>query len=267
MKITHDFHIHTGLSTCARDKENATLEKYLENAKTYGFTQMGFADHFWDDAIPGAIPWYQPQNLAHVLQLKEQLRQVKDCPAKLYFGCEVEYDPYRRDVAVTEEHAELFDFIIVPNSHTHKTMPKDLYEPYERHAEFMLQAYEDILDSQVSRYITAIAHPFQAVCCPYDYPVLMNMIRDDQYKRLFDKTAEKGIAFEINMHVFSQLTDEQICAMPQIRLFRLAKEAGCKFIFGSDAHTYKPHERYFRTEFLCDLLELKESDLAPITRL
>lgn len=273
MKIEHDFHIHTGLSSCAKDKENATLEKYLENAREYGLKKLGFADHLWDSAIKGAPRWYQPQNVDHVLPLKEKLRAAKanglldeENKIQMYFGCEAEYDYAHRDVALTEAAAEQFDFVIVPNSHTHIVMPKDYYEPHQRHADFMLQAYEDIINSKVSRYITAMAHPFQAVCCPYPYGELIDLISDDQFKRLFDQTAEKGIAFEINMAGVSRRTDEEIEKLPQIRLFRLAKECGCKFIFGSDSHDIQPHRLYHRAEFVAHLLELKESDLAEIAR-
>lgn len=267
MRITHDFHIHTGLSTCVKNKELATPEKYLENAKKYGLTQLGFSDHFWDDAIPGAISWYQPQNLNHVLQLKDELENIKGNGVEIYFGCEAEYDPYHHGVALAEAHAELFDFILVPNSHTHKMMPKELYEPYQKHADFMVQAYQEILDSPVSRYITAIAHPFDAVACPYDYGILLDLISDDQFKRLFAQTAEKGIAVEINLDRMSRLAYEQIERLPELRLFFLAKEQGCKFLFGSDSHSNKAHENYYKAEFIADLLGLCERDLHAITHL
>ena len=78
-------------------------------------------------------------------------------------------------------------------------MPRDCFEPYQKHVDYMIQAYLDIINSKVNKYITAVAHPFEAVCCPYDNEILINMISDDTFKRLFDETAEKGIAFEINV--------------------------------------------------------------------
>jgi len=270
MVIDHDFHIHTGLSSCARDKENATVKKYLENAEKYGLKKLGFADHLWDGAIEGAPRWYETQNVPHVMQLKTELERLKTerkvPEMQLYLGCEAEYDPIHHGVALTEENAELFDFVIVPNSHTHIVMPKNFYEPYQRHADFMLQAYEDILNSKVSRYITAIAHPFQAIKCPYPYGELIDLITDNQFKRLFDRTAEKGIAIEINMSGVSRRTNEEILQLPQIRLFRLAKACGCKFVFGSDSHANDRHSLYYKAEFVADLLELKTTDIAEIAR-
>ena len=172
-----------------------------------------------------------------------------------------------RDVSVTAEIAEQLDFLLIPNSHTHMTMPKDFYIPYQKHVDFMIQAYEDIINSKVSKYITAIAHPFEAVACKYDNEILINMISDDTFKRLFDKTAEKGIAYEINTGSLCMKTPGQIENSAKVRLLRLAKESGCKFIFGSDAHN---HSRFYFhkgvAQFVADILDLKEDDFVDIVK-
>ncbi len=264
MKIKHDFHIHTDLSLCAN--ETATLSNYLEIAKNLDLKKLGFADHFWDEKIDGANGFYQPQNFEHICELKKEIAKTPHDGIEIYFGCETEYDPYHRGVAITEERAEQMDFIIVPNSHTHMMMPKDFYEPYQKHVDFMIQAYEDIINSNVSRYITAMAHPFEAVCCPYPNSILIDMITDDQFKRLFDKTAEKGIAIEINVASMMKKTTDEIEKCSQIRLFRLAKECGCKFTFGSDAHSNTAHDTYHNADFVAKLLDLTENDLADIVK-
>lgn len=262
MKIRHDFHIHTELSLCA--DESATVENYLEIAESIGLTHLGFSNHFWDERIPGATPFYVPQNLSHLLRLKQELINHADSHIKLYFGCETEYDPVRRDVTITEETAQQFDFILVPNSHTHLIMPRNCYQPYQKHVDFMVQAYEDILNSSVYRYITAIAHPFEAVCCPYDYTILIDMISDDCFKRLFSQTAERGIAIEINVDSMHTKTEEEIASCSQMRMFQIAKECGCKFLFGSDAHNSKAHDSYAHADLVAGLLELDESCIPEI---
>lgn len=264
MKVTHDFHIHTNLSLCA--EKNATVEYYVRKAEEIGLTKIGFSNHFWDSAIEGANGFYRPQNWEHVKQLRVELEQVKSKTVRIYFGCEAEYDPVHHGVAMSEETAEKFDYILVPNSHTHMMMPKECYKPYQKHADFMVQAYADILNSSVSRYITAMAHPFEAVCCPYDYSILIDIISDDTFKRLFDQTAKKEIAVEINIGKFRDSKAEDIEACSQIRMFRIAKECGCKFIFGSDAHNRKRHDLYGYTDVFADILELKEHDIADIAR-
>jgi len=104
------------------------------------------------------------------------------------------------------------------------------------------------------------------VCCPYDYKILINMITDDTFKRLFDKTAEKNIAFEINVSYSKNMTPQELADDCHIRMFRIAKECGCKFTFGSDSHSSAYHDFYENASILSDILELKEDDLAEICR-
>ena len=267
MKIKHDFHIHTDLSICAN--ETATLGNYIEIANKLGLEKIGIANHFWDSKIEGRLDFYKTQDFEHILKLKPEIEKVQSDDLKIYFGCEAEYDYKHHDVAITEEVAEQLDYVLVPNSHTHATMPKEFYEPYQKHVDYMLQAYEDIINSKVSKYITAVAHPFCAVCCPYDREILLNMISDDTFKRLFDMTANKGIAFELNVDYMAKFKKsyEEIEEAAHIRMFRLAKEMGCKFIFGSDAHSTTEHKTYEQlTKAFVELLGLKETDLAGIAR-
>lgn len=266
MKITHDFHIHTHLSVCAKD--SATVEHYAEVAKNLGLKKLGFADHFWDETC--GEPWnnfYARQGLEHVKELKSELAATNFGDTKVYFGCETEYNPITQSAAITPAVAEQFDFIIVPNSHTHMMMPKELYEPYEKHKQFMIDAYNNIINSEVSKYILSMAHPFEAVCCPYPNAILMEMMSDDDYKRVFNRTAEKGIAVEVNTSGMSAWDKQTILDSENLRMFRIAKECGCKFTFGSDSHTNHGHDTYaFVCQTVSDALGLKEEDIAELVR-
>ncbi len=264
MKINHDFHIHTFLSGCG-DK-NATVDGYIENAKSLGLTKLGFANHFWDQNINGAPDWYKPQNFDNLCKIKDDLKRFENENIKLYFGCETEYDYPHRSVALTPNIAEQLDYVLVPNSHTHITMPNDFYNPYTKHKDYMTDAYYDIINSDISRYITAIAHPFEAVNCPYDNKILIEMFTDGEFKRMFSKTAEKGIAIEINVARYEKLNRDDIENYPTMRMFKIAKAMGCKFIFGSDAHRHAAHTYYKNTDFIANLLELKENDITDIAR-
>lgn len=265
MKIAHDFHIHTHLSVCAKD--SATTEHYAETAKKLGLKKLGFADHFWDETC--GEPWnnfYKRQGLAHVMELKKELAATDFGDTKIYFGCETEYNPITKSAAITPAVAEQFDFIIVPNSHTHMMMPKELYEPYEAHKQFMIDAYYDIINSEVSKYILSMAHPFSAVCCPYPNKILMEMMSDDEYKRVYDSTAEKGIAVEINVSGMKP-DKETVLASEELRMFRIAKECGCKFTFGSDSHNSAAHDDYNAVcALFAEALALGETDLAELVR-
>ena len=83
------------------------------------------------------------------------------------------------------------------------------------------------------------------------------------------KTANKEIAFEINIAYVRDCNKsfQDIEQGAQIRMFRLAKECGCKFIFGSDAHDATGHKRYDElTKVFIDLLQLKEDDILEFAR-
>lgn len=270
MNITHDLHMHTYLSFCGKDE--ATVENYLAQAETLGLQTLGFTDHVWDDAHPGMPAWYQQggrQNVPHVMQLRSRIEACRGRGVRLLHGCEAEYDYPGRTTALSMAAAEQFDFVIASSSHTGNTMPKSFYDPPRRHAEFMLQAYEDMLRSEVSRYFTAMAHPFHAVLCPYGHEPVIEAITDDEYRRIFDLTAKKGIAVEINIKCLvgyhAERTDE-LDRQPHLRMFRIARDCGCRFIFGTDCHWLDAQNVIGLAPKVADLLGLTEEDLHPIVR-
>ena len=276
MKITHDFHIHTALSLCA--SRDATASGYLETSKELGLGKIGFSDHFWDENVDSLEkrdilpkfpdPFYGKgkQDFPHVTELLPELDGLRNQGIEIFFGVEAEYDPFHKSISVSPEHAEQLDFIIVPNSHTHMMMPDAYYEPKRRHIDYMFEALEDIVASPLANHVTAIAHPFQAVCCPYGWEILMDMISDDEYKRIFDKVANKNIAVEINASSFMKHPEDEVESNKSMRLFRNAKDVGCKFIFGSDAHSHASHKKYGVVDKIAQCLELKEEDIADIAR-
>lgn len=267
MKVDHDFHIHTALSICANGHDTA-LEGYFERAKATGVTKLGFANHFWDSNIPCTVcpEFYLPQNFEHLSKLLPEIKGIEGF--ELYFGCEGEYDPVRGDVGISEETAEKFDYIIVPNSHTHMTLDGAYYEDLAKQKEILTKAFFDIVNSRVSKYITAIAHPFEVVGYSVEkHAELYDTFTDDEFKRLFDMAAERGIAYEINHDMMMWKSREQIEALPTLRLFRLAKECGCKFIFGSDAHGYEGYRDYApHCELMADLVGITEDDIAGMVK-
>ena len=262
MKITHDLHVHTHLSSCAN--ESATIEHYINKAKELGLTMIGFTDHMWDSAIVGANGWYQRQNFEHILKLKDELAHNDTNGINILFGCETEYDLAHKGVAISEEVAKKLDFLIVPNSHTHITMPKDYYTPYQKHADFMLEAFYDIMNSNVVKYITAIAHPFFAVGCPYDDRELFELISDEQFEDCFRLAKANDVALEINLACYKNKTLSELYADPSLRMYRIAKNAGCKFTIGSDSHSNTGHDNFELAYVLTSLLDLKDEDLANI---
>lgn len=268
MLIKHDFHIHTDRSLCAA--RDAYAVDYIKKAKEMGLKKIGFADHFWDETYkPLDFIFYEPQNFSHVATVLDEIKSADTDGIEVLFGCEAEYS-HEHGVGITEECAEKFDYIIVPNSHTHKTMQAEFAREQNKalHKEFMVRAYYNIINSPVSKYILSMAHPFEAVCCPYDNTILKQMITDDEFKRMFDATAKKNIAVEINIACFRKYTDENIETAEELRMFKIAKECGCKFTFGSDAHNVHDYDSYYtqKCEMMVNALEIKESDITDFVK-
>ncbi|MBQ9976037.1 MAG: hypothetical protein IJP16_05955 [Clostridia bacterium] len=279
MKITHDFHIHTRLSLCA-GPNGGTLQGYLKNAKELGLTTLGFAEHFWDAGvgfdslyIPSRngkdVPWYyKTQNFEHIYELKKEIDATDTGDVRVLFGVEGEYDPVNHGIAVTEEVAEQLDFIIVPNSHTHMMMDKALYTPLEAHRDYMVKALEEIATCPMAKYVKAIAHPFDPVTVPLDEETkILTIISDDVFKRVFTLMAEKNIAFEINTGTMSSIYRNTTETEEHERMFYLAKACGCKFSFGSDAHSEAGQLKHPEfSQKLVDLLSLTEDDIADFVK-
>lgn len=248
MQITYDIHCHTHFSVCGKD--SATIESYVRSATQLGLKTIGIADHMWDAKIPFfddmrrslfaqdgnfVTDWYKVQDMPHCKQVLREIAQTDTGDIRFLFGGEVEYCP-GIGLALTEEEAANMDFIVVPNSHTHHLMHKELYYPYEKHAKYMLNATMEICTSALKDYITTLAHPFDAVCCPHPVEYIIDTITDEQLQEAFCAAREANIAAEINTSCFLGKTDEQIRNSYMLRILTQAKKAGCKFTFGSDSH-------------------------------
>jgi histidinol phosphatase-like PHP family hydrolase len=87
---------------------------------------------------------------------------------------------------------------------------------------------------------------------------VLDAISESDMRRLFCRAAELGCGIELNHSDMSFKYEE---ADRVLRMFRIAKECGCKFYLGSDAHhpsTFESTDRIFSRAI--DLLGLEESD-------
>lgn len=277
MKITCDLHAHTHLSVCGQDC--ATIERYVETALDFGLTTIGIADHMWDAAIPytpemrvsrsageageAVVNWYKIQDMAHCRRILPEIAATDTKGVRFLFGGEVDYAK-GRGAAISEREAETLDFIIVPNSHTHHVMDKSWYEPYEKHAEFMLRATMDICTGPTRQYVTSLAHPFDAVCCPYPLWNIIDTISDAQFREVFCAAKENGIAAEINGSSFRDMTAEEIPQSAMFRVLTAARNCGCKFTFGSDSHVGDGRKELRQAALAADLLGLTDNDILVV---
>ena len=91
-----------------------------------------------------------------------------------------------------------------------------------------------------------------------EYLEVLSLIPEDKLKILFNRAAKLGVGIELNASDMNFAEDE---AEIVLRIYKTAKECGCKFYLGSDAH----HPRIFNNvkmifEKAVALLELGEDD-------
>ena len=142
MKFHHDIHTPTEISSCCSDRM-ATPENFIRAAAELGHTTFGFSNHLWDSAISGASEWYKPQNVEHVLRLKEQLPPSEEVDGiKILFGCETEFT-YEGKLCLAEENFELFDYVLLPHSHTHMKVivPREWIADEKGHAKYLMDSF------------------------------------------------------------------------------------------------------------------------------
>lgn len=237
MKISSDIHIHTALSSCARP--DATVEAYVEGAKRDGLSVLGFSDHLWDSAIPGVSGWYRPQNVEHVLQLKKELPKNGEMDGiKILFGCETEFT-HESKLCLAEENFQLFDYVLVPHSHTHMNVvvPRERIDTLEAHAKYLMDSFMMLVEHPLAHKITSIAHPFVPGTKFDIYNATQALIPSSYFYEAFAAAREVGVAIELNGSCLHDKSESGLQNCEYARIYTIAKECGCRFTYGSDSHS------------------------------
>ena len=239
-RVDHDMHIHSQLSACSSDPEQ-NVQNILQYALDNQLNTIVLTDHYWDNTVPGASNWYKPQDFDWISKSKP-LPQHESC--RFLFGCETDMDRFGV-IGVPESRFDDFDFIIIPTTHLHMpgfTRLEEDSDTVEKRAKVFIRRFEQFLGQNVPYHKIGLAH----ITCPLimpkddDYVRVLDCVSDQTFAELFAGCAEKGCGVEINVPL-RQLTDEAIresCLRP----YRIAKEQGCKFYFGSDCHHLKDFE-------------------------
>ena len=264
MKYTldHDLHIHTYLSPCSADPEQ-TAERILRYARENGLHTICLADHFWDEGLPMNSSFYRPQTLAH---LKRILPLPEESGITFLFGCETELDAAGR-IGIAPEHYDAFDFIIVPTTHMHMgeiVIKSELYRTTEQRAAAWIARIDTLLNSDLPLYKVGLAHPVTKLLVRGDevgYLALLEAIPEGEMRRVLSRAAALGVGIELN----ADCPDRNLDTV--LRVYRVARECGCKFYLGGDAH--RPHELdsvRARLGKLLAALDLDESDKMPMPK-
>ena len=128
----------------------------------------------------------------------------------------------------------------------------------ERKAALWVTRMEALLSQDLPFYKIGIAHPVCPLIWKGDrakYLATLDAIAEADMHRIFAKAARLGVGIEINMSYPDEERDTVL------RPFRIAKEEGCKFYLGSDAHHPAGLDNARKKfERVIDDLELTEED-------
>ena len=265
-QIDHDLHIHSYLSLCSNDpSENP--EAILEYGKKNGLKTLCLTDHMWDAKIPGASKWYAKQPYERI---KEILPLPQSDSVRFLFGCETDMDS-QGVIGISKETASELDFIIVPTTHMHMdgfTVRGD--EDAVERAKLWSKRFDLLLDADLPFEKVGVAHLTCSLIWRGRYLEVLRQIPVEEYHRVFEKAAKKGIGIELNFD--ARHMDAETMRL-NLLPYQIAKEEGCKFYLGSDAHhpgkpDTKEDEITLMTakenfEAIVDLLQLSEDDKIP----
>ncbi len=260
IKIDHDLHQHTFLSSCSSDPE-MTADKILEHALANAYQTICLTDHLWDNKVAGASDWYKPQDLDHI---RQALPLPQADGVRFLFGCETEYCGGSK-LGLAPESFDLFDFIVIPPNHFHMV---DFVRPAAYNtpvlvAELLQQRLEELQLLDLPWQKIGLAHlTTRLIFREGDVLEVLDLMPEERLKRIFKGFAQKGAGIELNASSFRdnwQETEEL-----SLKIYRIAKAAGCKFYFASDAHAVASLPIKEALEPVVKALGLEQKDIYQI---
>lgn len=252
----HDLHLHSFLSLCSGDAAQ-TPERMLQYAEENGLKTLCLTDHFWDEDVPRIIPFgfYDIQNYEHI---SAALPLPRRDGIRFLFGAETDLD-MNCTLGLTRECFDRFDFVIIPTTHLHMdgfTCRGD--ENTEERARLWVERLDAVLDMDIPFSKVGIAHLTCDLMNRGHNAETLDLIPDSEFRRVFARCADRGCGIELNFNSI-RIKDENKASI--LRCYLIAKEEGCKFYFGSDAHHPSGLDaEKANAEHIIDLLGLEESD-------
>lgn len=267
--IDHDLHVHSGGSICSGDPDQ-TPQRILQYAADNGYTTVCLTDHFWDEEIPipaggWAAGFYAPQNYPH---LCKNLPLPQQEGIRFLFGAEAEMT-LDGTVGLTPERCADFDFVLISISHFHMTdfaiSAADAATPAGR-AAALLNKLERVLSLPLPWHKIGLSHlagPKLGGGDPANHIAVLQLAQGERLTALLKKAAALGVGIELNTATFGFANEEEEQAV--VEFYAHAKDCGCKFFFGSDAHS-APHFAHHspRAQRMADRLGLEEKDIFRI---
>lgn len=264
--ITHDLHIHTGLSACCSAKDEQQPEKILQRAAEMGLKTVGFSDHLWVNPEITPCGWYLPQGAGQIIRLREMLANQPDYGVRISVGCEADMNA-PGCFGLTRDFAATLDHVLLSCSHFH--MKGFVQQPEDESSHSVGRHLLAFFRSGViSGLPTSIAHPFIPFGRIDRFSEIIATLPDEELLDAFGLAAENNVALEITT-VFLPKTDPETEQLrwsmeTPARLLSLAKKAGCRFTLGTDAHNAAGQRHIFDLAPLLQAANLGKQDIMPV---
>lgn len=221
-----DLHLHTNLSACA--PKTTTISTYLDYCDSEGIKKIGISNHL-----------YIREGINHTLKIKDEIRSLQNSTSvQLLTGCEMELFP-EQEPMLNKENASQFDYVLVAPSH--------IFNSIHEYKNFDLSTSDKIRRLLIDNFKraclldlgvpTAICHPLYPICAPNQQEILDGMT-DAMLAECYTLAAQHDKSIEIHACLYRDTVnlDQEGLSPSYIHMLSVAKECGCKFHFGSDAH-------------------------------
>ncbi len=264
MQPRHDIHVHTHLSACCRAKDLHTPANILALAAEMGVGTIGFADHLWTNPEIEPSNWYRPQDASQISKLRAELEDVST-RVRVLVGCEAETVAPGR-FGITRAFAESLDFVLLSCSHFHMSgfvaqpagpSPREL-------ADHILAFFRSGVSSGLP---TSIAHPFVPCGRLEQFDAAIAAMSDGELRDVFGLAHDRRVAIEITTAFIPDAAKKPFSIETPIRILSSARQAGCMFTLGSDAHSPAEQRRLPELGALTEAAGITEADLHPMVRL
>ena len=208
---------------------------------------------------------YCKENYPHICKNRPLPQQEG---IRFLFGAEVDMT-LDGTVGVSLERLAELDYVLISISHFHCTdftIRAEDAATTEGSARVLLEKLETLLDMPLPWHKIGLAHLVgQKVSGgdPDRHCEILRLLQGERLTALFQKAARLGVGIELNTATFSFGNDAEREAVTAF--YAHAKECGCKFYFGSDAHApfQSVHHRE-RAQAMADALNLTEEDIFRI---
>ncbi len=259
-----DMHIHTPASVCC-SSDTQIPDNIIPLLARKGYKKIGFIDHVWDSKDVPPSDFYVTQDGKKHLELHKFIHS-REWEIEVWVGCEADMKA-PGVFGITHELKEKLDYVAMATNHFHL---KDFVEqPADSTpralAQHMLKFFISAAESGLP---DLLVHPFY----PYGnidiYDDTISCLSDTELIDAFSVAASNNIAIEINKCYLPQLRPERLFSIETpLRILTLAKQAGCKFSLGSDAHSLETFVVLDQLQNLAKTLNITKADIHPIAQI